>query len=212
MNKEYLYLSDKEILVTDENGHAVKRDIESDNMHEVLLLENDLEKINSGIIQMEEIIHNEEEVKLSIKGKIILATVPFIIPMTFYCLAGLFDPNLFSNMILTTSVMALFAITLDGAFIFVTRHHKEHINGIKSELSTAYQLKEELENNLSNIKDKSKDSITPNIIKSQKNNLQINDVIVLEDPTPYYEEAAKQFQESYMAGYNQKGKKLLLKK
>ena len=115
-------------------------------------------------------------------------------------------------MILTTSVMALFAITLDGAFIFVTRHHKEHINGIKSELSTAYQLKEELEKKLSNIKNKSKDSITPNIIKSQKNNLQINDVIVLEDPTPYYEEAAKQLQESYMAGYNQKGKKLLLKK
>lgn len=43
MNKEYVYLSNEEVLVIDENGHATKRNIESDNMHD-MLLENDLEK------------------------------------------------------------------------------------------------------------------------------------------------------------------------
>ena len=47
MNKEYLYLSDKEILVTDEKGHATKRNVESTDMHDVLLLENDLERIDT---------------------------------------------------------------------------------------------------------------------------------------------------------------------
>jgi len=212
MNKEYIYLSYKEILVTDEKGHATKRDIEGDNMHEVLLLENDLEQIKSGISNLEKIIDNEEKSKLSIKGKIVLATIPFIIPMTGYCIAGLFNPNLFSNVILTTNMMALFAIIIDGTFIFATRRYKKHINGIKSELSTAYQLKDELEQKLNNLKDKSKDSITTNTVKSQENNLKINDVIILEETTPFYETASKQLEESYARGYEQKGKKLILKK
>lgn len=212
MNKEYIYLSDKEILVTDEKGHATKRDIEGDNMHEVLLLENDLEQINSGISNLEKIIDNEEKSKLSIKGKIVLATIPFIIPMTCYCIAGLFNPNLFSKIILTTNAMALFAIMMDGTFIFATRHHKEHINGIKSELTKAYQLKEELEQKLSNSKDKTNDSITTNIVKLQENNLKINDVIILEETTPFYEDAEKKLEEAYGAGYKSKGKRLILKK
>ena len=212
MNKEYLYLSDKEILVTDEKGHATKRDIESTDIHNLLLLENDLEKINLGISNLEEIIDNEEKSKLSIKGKIVLAAIVFIIPMTGFCIACLSNPNLFSKMILTASSIALFEITFASVYTFFSRYRKKYINGIRSELATAYQLKDELEQRLSNIKNKSKDSISTNIVKSQKNSLQINDVIVLEESTPFFEEAEKRLEESYQAGYKQKGKKLILKK
>jgi len=79
MNKEYIYLSDKEILVTDEKGHATKRDIESTDIHNLLLLENDLEKINKKIINEEKEIHRYEESKLPLKEKIFLAAMPFIV-------------------------------------------------------------------------------------------------------------------------------------
>ena len=212
MNKEYIYLSDKVLLVIDENGHATKRNIEIDNMHDMLLLENDLEKINEIIIRYEKIIHQEEEIKLTKKEKVILAMMPFIFGMFAYGIACLINSSLFSLIIPVTIGSAFATITIDGAFVVSARHRPKHINGIKSGLSTAYQLKEELEQRLNNIKEKSKDFTEQDIIDSKKNNSKIHDVVVLKESTQFYEKAQKQLNESYATGYEQKVKKLTLKK
>ena len=212
MNKEYIYLSDKELLVIDEFGHATKRNIESGNMHDVLLLENDLEKINVEINELERILQQDEESKLLKKGKIILAIMPFIIGMSFYGIAALVSPTLFSDIIAITIGMVLGTIAADIAFIENTKHYSKHINGIKSELSTAYQLREELEQRLSNSKEKSKDSIIPNIVDLKKTPSKINDVVILEESTQFFEEATNKLYDSYTTGYEQKVKRKTLKK
>lgn len=212
MNKEYVYLSDKELLVIDKNGHATKRNIESGNMHDMLLLENDLEKINETIIRYEKIIHQEEEIKSTKKDKIILAMMPFIIGMSAYGIACLINPSVFSHIIPTTIGIALGTTAIDVSFIVSTRHHSNHINSIKNVLLTAYQLREELEQRLSNIKEKYKDFIEQDVVDSKKNNPKINDVVILEEPTQFCKEVQKQLNESYTTRYGQKAKRLTLKK
>lgn len=204
MNKEYLYLSDKVMLVIDSNGHAVKRDIENNNMHDILLLENDLEKINETITKLEKIINREEENKLTKKDKIILAMTPFIIGIMSLGVACLFSPSVYSIAIPATIGIALGTVTLDIAvYRLINNQYIKQINGTKSELSTAYQLKENLEQQLSKLKEKTEET---------KINNQMHDVLVLEEPTLFYREARKQLYESYMTGYEQKVKRLTLKK
>lgn len=213
MNKEYLYLSDRELLVIDENGHATKRNVESVNMHDMLLLENDLEKINKAITELEEKIHKDEEIKLTKKEKIIAAMIPFILTMSAYGVTCLIKPSTPLDIIQTTVEFALGTAILDIAFVvIVIKPYSKNINGIKSELSTAYQLSEELEQRLSNIKEKFKGSLTPNIVDLKKINSKINDVVILEESTQFCEKAKKQLHESYITGYEQKVKRLTLKK
>ena len=212
MNKEYVYLSNEEVLVIDENGHATKRNIESDNMHDMLLLENDLEKINETIIRYEKIIHQEEEIKLTKKEKVFFAMLPFIIGMSAYGITCLINPSVFSLIIPTTIGIALGTAAIDVSFVVGARLYSNHINCIKSGLLTAYQLREELEQRLSNIKEKSKDFIEQDVVNSNKNNLKINDVVILEESTQFCEEAQKKLNESYTTGYGQKVKRLTLKK
>lgn len=213
MNKEYVYLSDKELLVIDENGHATKRNVESDNMHDVLLIENDLEKIDEAITKLKKIIQQSEESELSTKAKIILAIMPFIVGMSAYGIACLISPtSVIPHLITATLGIALGTAAIDLSFIVSTRYYPKYINGIKSELSTAYELRKELEQRLSNSKEKSKDSITQNIIETKKTTPKINDVVILEESTQFCEEATNKLHESYETGYRQKVKRKILKK
>jgi len=212
MNKEYIYLSDKEILVTDEKGHATKRDIESTDIHNLLLLENDLEKINKKIINEEKEIHRYEESKLPLKEKIFLAAMPFIVGTLIPVCIFINKPNFLYNVFYCSIGMSIFLAGIEASVMLGTRFSTKHINGVKSELATSYQLKDELEQKLNNLKDKSKNSITTTIVKSNDDIKKTDDVIILEEITPFVEAATKQLEESYEAGYNQKGKKLVLKK
>lgn len=210
MNKEYLYLSDKELLVIDEFGHATKRNVENDNMHDMLLLENDLEKINHKISKLEQKIQRDEELKNTTVEKIIIALIPFGILWLAYGISGLLAPKLYSYIIEAIFGITFATVAVDTGFILLTKDHKKHINGIKSELSTAYQLREEINQKLSKIKKESKDLTTTNIEDSQKT--KTNDIVVLKDTTPFYEEIEKQLDESYTKGYKQKVKILTLNK
>ncbi len=213
MNKEYAYLSDKELLVINENGHATKRNVESSNMHDVLLLENDLEKIDETITQLEKLIQHNEESKFSIKGKIIFALITFILGMSIYGIACLGSPSISSYIIPVTLGTALSTAIVNIPFAVVHTNYQYNKGiKIKSELSTAYQLREELEQKLSNSKEKSKSSITPNIVDSKTITPKINDVVVLEESTQFLEEATKKLHESYTTGYEQKVKRKTLKK
>ena len=105
MNKEYMILSDNEVLVIDENGHAIKRKIENGNMHDVLLMENDLEKINKTIVSLEKAIHNDEEINENKDGKIGFVIFNLIIMLLAYGIGRLFfSANIIHLMIVFLSI------------------------------------------------------------------------------------------------------------
>lgn len=125
--------------------------------------------------------------------------MPFIIGMSIYGIACLINPSVFSYIIPDTIGIALGDVPTNVSFVVSTRHHSNYINGIKSGLLTPYQLIEELEQRLSNIKEKSKDFIEQDVVNS--NNPKINDVVILEESTQFCEEAQKKLNESYTTGY-----------
>ena len=212
MNKEYMCLYDNEVLVIDENGHAIKRKIENVNVHDVLLIENDLEKINKKIISLEKIIYQDEKTKLTKKEIVIAALIPFIVGMLAYGIASLTTPfSLISDIIPCTISIVLGTVLIDASVIVSSKQYKKHIKGVKSELSTAYQLKDELEKRLENNNEKTKETITSHIVDTEKINSKVNDIVILEESTQFYEKARKQLNESYTTGYQQSGPRLVKK-
>lgn len=209
MNKEYMILSDNEVLVIDENGHAIKRKIENENMHDMLLLENDLEKINKTIVSLEKAIHNDEEINENKDGKIGFVVFNLIIMLLAYGMGRLFLPT---NIIELMIGFAGGIFSLDVAVTIAYRERRKQINGHKNALKLAYQLKEELEQKLSDIKEKSNDKEAIKSIDYKKTNLKTNEPVVLENPTYFCEEARRQLQEYYTAGYEQSGPRLVKKK
>ena len=202
MNKEYVYLSDKELLVIDEKGNATKRNVENNDIHHVLLIENKLEIINEKISEEEEKINKEKARMLSKKEKAILAIIPFIFPTSAYGIACLIEPSVISHIILAMTGIFLGTAITDIAFIIDEKDNHKRMNSIKNELSTAYHMKEELEKKLIDIKEKSND---------KKADSKLNDVIFIEEPSQFVEEVHKQLTESYEIGYKQKVKRLTLK-
>ena len=64
MNKEYVYISDNEVIITDENGHTTNRSIDGEDIRNLLLLENKLEKVDNII--------SEAQNKIDIRKKFLL--------------------------------------------------------------------------------------------------------------------------------------------
>lgn len=212
MNKEYIYLSNKELIVTDEQGHLTKRVIESDNMHDVLMLENNLEKINTLINKIEEA--NKNEIKLNSKEKFIYYTIPFA--FTGVLTAIVFGISVInSNPWLTVDYVSMLssAILVSGAvdifFVLGEKRMKKEKLGRDAQLSKAYEIKESIEKELCEIREK-KEALE----KSKKyNNLyEQSDIIVLEKDTFDGDKIIGQLNDSFMDGYNlENGPKLVLK-
>ena len=209
MNKEYFYLSDKELIVTDTKGHITKRNVESPNMHDVLVLENYLEMLYNKINNLEAIIKNYEQVTLNKKEKVIASIIPFIIGMAAYVFIGIAQPEAFSHVIPTTIGIALCTATIELGLL---NYNSRHLNGIKCELSTAYQLKEDLEQRLTAVKDKSRISEMQNTTCQEATKTNINEVVVLEEPKAFYEEASEKLNRAYTTGFSKNVKRLTLKR
>ena len=209
MNKEYMILSDNEVLVIDENGHAIKRKIKNDNIHDELLLENDLEKINKTIVNLEKAIHHDEEINENKDGKIGFVIFNLIVMLLAYGIGRLIVPT---DIIYVMIGFAGGIFSLDAAVTVAYRERKKQINGNKKALELAYQLKTELEQKLSDIKEKSNDKEMINVIGYKKTNAKINETVVLENTTHFCEEATRRLQEYYTAGYEEIGPVLVKKK
>lgn len=213
VNKEYIYLSSEELVVTDEQGHAKKRVVESENMHDLLLLENNLEQVNNLINKIEET--NKSEIKLNPKEKFVFYTIPF--GFTGILCAIVFGASVISNNPwLTTEYISMFgsAILVSGGvdvfFALGEKRLKKVRLGREAQLSKAYEIKESIEKELSEIKEK-KETLTKS--KKDKTIYEQNDLIVLEASTPARDEIIKQLNDSYVEGYNQsKPKRLVLTK
>lgn len=202
MNKSYVYLSMDELLVIDEKGNAKKRNFESENLHEILLLENDLEKINAKIEELENIINDYEKHKLTKKESIILYMLPFISLMPLSLTALLVSSSLLFPAILA---IALVSTLLDLCLVKFSKDNVKINNGKKNELLKAYELRD-------NFKDKLNEIKTKNLVnQEEKSNIEINQLFYLEDFTSNYEEASKQLYEANENGYKGKVKSLKLK-
>lgn len=187
MNKEYVYLSDTEILVTDELGNNKKRKIENKNIHEILVLENKLEEINEIIIEFEEIIKKDDKLNLKEKETIIQLIIPFIISIASYGITFLITPSLlsFQNIISIILGATINTITLD-IFIIVYRNNKrKYLNEAKYMLAKANSLREKFEQQLSKLKEHS------NVNNEENTNVRTNETIFLEETPSLYEEITK---------------------
>ena len=212
MNKEYIYLSDKELIVTDEEGHLKKRIIESDNMHDLLLLENRLEKINNLI---NKINNNKNKTDLNKKDKIIIYLFPLFLAI-FAITFELIGASINNTQFFITDYISLFGFSIiftglvDTFIALGEKKIKQENLGRDAKLSKAYEIKESLEKELSKIKEKN-----TKLTKSNEDKFisEQNDVIILEEDTHVRDEITKQLNDSYMEGYNQgKTKKLILTK
>lgn len=208
MNKRYFCISSKKALVIDDKGNILKRNIDEADMSDLLLLENDLEKINKIIIKLEKIVSKGSEFELPKKEKIILSIVPFVLGMGFFGIAGLSDTTIYLNVIRVTTGVALGTVIVDLSFVIFNNCHIKHINGVKNELLVAYQLKSDLEEKLGRFEEISDNSIIPDIEYLKKTNIKINEAVTLDESTPFYEVAKRQLDESYKIGYHQKVKKI----
>lgn len=204
MNKEYIYLSDKEMLVTDEKGISTKRNVEHDNMHDVLVLENELEKINKRVENLEKVIrHNEENKSGKIKDMMVLLTLNAVLGITaidLLCMGGPLDFPI-SYTIAVASTIGV----MDLKFNQYSKENIKIINEVKIELLKAYKLKNDLEQRLSKIKEKSKDMKSTNKVDLQKT----NNVVVIQEN---YEDTSEELVQAFEKGYNQKVKRKTLNK
>ena len=209
MNKEYIYINNEEIVVTDENGHATKRAVESDNMHDLLLLENNLEEVNNLINEIEkEETKYGELIRFTPLEKVFAYTLPFWLSMAA---AGLAAGSGFvrEHILMTAEEFAMFPITgvlltgvVDIGLIFEKKKDKKFTSGREAELSKAYEIKENLEKELIESKVR-KESIELDKSYEQETNAYQNEVVVL-DNNPAYEEIVKQLEDSYAEGYTQR--------
>lgn len=214
MNKEYIYLSSEELVVTDEQGHAKKRIVESDNMHDLLLTENDLEKINNLIKEIEDRIDFDDKNKLNFIQKFFVGTSPFWFTAILVLIGFVhYGPNGLMTSIDYISGLSAGVIlsgVIDVPIMLQNKKRKKHYEGLKAELSKAYEIKEGLEKELEESKKKYK------VQEQQQKEHTIstqNDIVVLEDNTPAFDNIITQLDDSYTDGYNQsKSKRLVLTK
>ncbi len=197
MNKEYKYLSNKEILVLDDKKRLTKRNIENidiNNIENILLIENKLELINSIITNYKSKLNKEEKIKFNEYKKELFLCITIIISLTvvlFYTL---------NKYIILKYLGIIIGIgkTIDylSTYISEVKLYNNYIKEIENKLETAYTIKNNYEQELINLKSNNK--------TSKNNNIKINETIKLEENNEY-------IYETYIKS-NNKGLKKVLKK
>lgn len=207
MNRGYAYLSDEKMLVTDESGNLTKRDVEGNNMHEVLQIENVLEDLAKYIEQVEE--KNENEPKLNLPEKTLIYTFPFwfiVLLSGLLALAGyVFAPNEYMSLLVGGGFLTIGNTSL---IIYHNKKDKKEKLATFLKLIKAQEIKEELNQRLTEIKIQSNHNI---INKKYKYSFKTNEIVSLKD-NPIYDETVIKLDEAYQKGYNKDIKKRLLKK
>lgn len=209
MNKQYVYLSSEEMLIINEDGKLSKRDVESNNMHELLTAENNLERVNAIITVLENSLNQADLFSsYSKKDKIITCLLPLILAaITVGASSLLGSLNLAQVLSTSPMVILIFYAMFGGTFILSEKQKVRMNNGVKKELESAYQLRETYEKKLNLIKTKTekREEQKENVIDSQE-------IVSLEESMDLPSEARKQLTEAFKEGYGPKVKKLTLKR
>ena len=211
MNKEYTYLSNEEILVSDEFGHTQIRKIDSTNMHDVLQLEKALEYVTKVINKFEGNMQDESVCKFTLSEKIFAYTMPFWASVimcaivSFMTSTPFFDLSNIEILIIGGAATIVFDAT---TVLFNNSVKKPEKLATYALLNSAYNHKKAIEQRLAKIKSQTKN----NQVNINNNySYKPQEVISLED-NPIYKETVAALSNAYEQGYNSSTKKRILKK
>lgn len=192
MNKEYMYLSDKEMVVTSENGHMQKREIKYDNMPDILLIENKLEEINNLIdnLQMETL----KKPKMNRTDMLFSSLMTLLALMLTVSLANNYIEMSTFEMILPWAL----STTLWGYCFFHYNSKRKVRLGYISKLAKAKEYKVQIEKELSMAKTKA---------TTDKDTKENSPIIIKYAYTlnkkPDYDEMMDELYNSFVDGYTQ---------
>ena len=160
MNKEYMYLNNNELIVTNENGVIRKREVRGNDKN-VLIAENKVENINSIITDLESDLSKQKNeyrsARIFKKLKYTLAVISFIIYILNLSTGGY-------TLILGCSI---FSFMIGKIMKALEKNACNKINGITSKLETAQTLKEKHEKELEQEKSKSIEDMTLNVVANE---------------------------------------------
>ena len=168
MNKEYMYLSDRSLLVTDENGMQ-KRECYSNQMHEILLSENKVELADKALTKLEDELAAEKLV-ISLMKALHIATFGLIViaALLMFILSGFSLSNLF-----TLGMCSGTVLIVNLPAIFSRKSAKKKIKKLQNKIKRAQEIKEDYEKEAEMLNEKSTDY--------SEISEQINEVISLEE-------------------------------
>lgn len=194
MNREFMYLNDKEVAVTNEKGEITKRPAERD-MRNILVSEDKLEALDNQIDHLKGSIKIEEaSVKIIDKWYKVMAGLSAFIVITAPLTLGI------ANGLGLIGFWAVVSAAACGYGVYSQRDAVKRINGYNREIKRAKSLKAEIENDLSFTKELEKDYTVP----SHK----IGEVVKI-DSTKDFEQQDNQLHRAFRVGYKNTPKVLV---
>lgn len=194
MNREFIYLNDKEIAVTDENGKITKRPAERD-MRNILVSEDKLEDLDSHIKFLNDGIKIEEaSVKLIDKWYKIMAGISAVIVITAPFTLGI------ANGFGLIGFWAVVSAAACGYGVYSQRDAVKRINGYRREIKRANSLKKEITEDLEFTRELEKDYTVP----SHK----VGEVVTI-DSSKDFEQQDNQLHRAFRVGYKNTPKVLV---
>lgn len=194
MNREFVYLNDKEVAVTDENGKITKRPAERD-MRNVLVSEDKLDDLNSHIKFLNDGIKIEEaSVKIIDKWYKVMAGLSVAIVVAAPLTLGVV------NGFGLIGFWAVAAAAACGYGVYSQRDAVKRINGYRREIKRANSLKKEITEDLEFSRELEKDYTVPNH--------KIGEVVTI-DSVKDFEEQDKQLHRAFRVGYKNTPKVLV---
>lgn len=194
MNREFIYLSNEKVAVTDENGKITVRDAELD-MRDVLVNEDRIEDLNNNIRRLKESIKIENmSIKLMNKYYKVIALVSAVIvigaPLTLGIVNGL-------GLIGAWAVAAALSC---GYGLYSQRDSHKRINGYRKEIIRSKQIKANCEKNIELSREFNKDYNVPSTF--------IGNVVTI-DSTKEFEKQDASLHRAFRIGYKEEPKILV---
>ena len=196
MNKEYIYVDDDTIVVSDENGEMSKRVINEGSIDDVLYCENNIESLNEAVYDIGNEIESKKTMKSNWKKNNQKLRLAFL---GGSLLVGVLSSAIYPEVNPLPVILLGLSPILPNSIIQGrgTKRFDREISGLYSELEQAQQLREEYEKQLKMAKSKDRNEIT-------KENQEIakvkNDDDFIDD----------ELEKSYIDGYNKIPKRLIL--
>lgn len=194
MNREFIYVSNNEVAVTNEKGEITKRPAERD-MRNILVAEDKLEDLNNQIKYSHEGIKIEKaSVKLIDKWYKVMAGVSAFIAVTAPLTLG------FTNGFSLVGIWAVVAAASCGYGLYTQRDSVKRINGYNNEIRRAKSLKAEIEHDLAFANELEVEYTVPKE--------QIGEIVKI-DSTKDFDEQDQKLHRAFRVGYKNTPKVLV---
>lgn len=194
MNREFVYLNNKEVAVTDENGKITKRDAEF-GMRDVLVSEDKLNDLNTNISCIKDCVKIEKKsIEIINKWYKVMAGVTIALAITAPITLGIV------NGLGLIGAWTIFGGAACCYGVYSQRDSVKRINGYHRELKRAFSLRNQIKSELEFTRDLNKNYEVPSH--------QIGEVVKI-DAIKDFEEQDKQLHRAFKAGYKNTPKVLV---